>query len=92
MNTYKVKVDPNYPYFGIIGEPFDRKQHQNQQCGIDVYVNCVNFNTGERCLKKLYKNNIGLYFKHTGYSNMYIDSFTSTYTVVPFQVITDGPQ
>lgn len=83
--------DPTYPLFGLLGEPVDHKQHPNQQGGLDRYVRVVNFNTGERCFKKLYENKRGLHFKHTGYSPMYLADFKEAGVYVPFQVfLKDG--
>lgn len=82
-----VRYDPAYPHFGLIGEPVDHKQHPNEQRGLDLYVQVVNFDTGERCFKKLYEAKRGLHFKHTGYSPMYLDDFTADAAVVPFQVL-----
>lgn len=81
-----VKYDPRYPTFGMVGEPHAHKQHPNQQAGLDQYVHVINFETGERCHKKLYANKAGLHFKHTGYSPMYLADFTAEAVVVPFQV------
>lgn len=86
MKYKMVKYDPAYPYFGLLGEPFDKKQHQNEQRGLDKYVRVVNFQTGEWCEKKLYLNNKGLHFKHTGYQPMYLERFTSPATVYLFHV------
>ena len=90
MNDIKkieVRFDPNYKRFGLVGEPQSRKQHPNQQKGLDLYVDVINFDSGEWCFKKLYENKRGLHFKHTGYSPMYLDDFTEKATVIPFQVI-----
>lgn len=84
--TYEVKYDPEYPVFGLLGIPHEHKQHPNEQAGLDLYVHVVNFNTGERCHKKLYRNGSGLHFKHTGYSPMYLEAFTASAMVCPFQV------
>lgn len=89
--TYRVKYDPNYPCFGLIGDPHPHKQHQNQQAGLDIYVHVVNFDTGETCHKKLYENRSGLHFKHTGYSPMYLHNFVADAEVCPFQVDTRPP-
>jgi hypothetical protein len=85
LTTIEIKVDPNYPYFGLVGEPVEHKQHQNQQKGLDLYVRVINLETGENCFKKLYENKTGLHFKHTGYSPMYLKDFTKSGTVYPFQ-------
>lgn len=71
-----VKYNPDYAYFGLLGDPFDKKQHPNQQGGLDKYVHVINFMSGEWCLKKLYQNKKGLHFKHAGYIPMYLDDFT----------------
>lgn len=82
-----VRYDPSYPHFGLVGAPTPHKQHSNQQGGLDLYVRVINFATGEECFKKLYQNKRGLYFKHTGYSPMYLDAFTKAGTVVRFHVV-----
>lgn len=87
IKTHTVKFDPNYKHFGLFGDPEQHKQHPNEKKGLDVYVNVINFDTGEWCFKKLYENKRGLHFKHTGYSPMYLSSFTETATVIPFQVV-----
>lgn len=87
MESYKVNIDPNYPHFGLEDAPVKHSQHPNQQKGLDLYVRVTHFETGERCFKKLYENKTGIYFKHTGYSPMYIRNFTAEATVVPFQVL-----
>lgn len=91
LSQYEVTYDPSYPTFGLIGEPHAHKQHQNQQAGLDLYVHVVNFDTGERCHKKLYENGRGLHFKHTGYSPMYLEDFTAGAVVTPFQVTFEAP-
>ena len=91
IDRYSVKFDPAYPVFGLVGEPHDHRQHPNQQAGLDQYVHVVNFDTGERCHKKLYENARGLHFKHTGYSPMYLSDFTGNADVVPFQVLLASP-
>lgn len=79
--------DRSYPHFALIEGPYDKKQHINQQCGLDKYVTVINLETGERCCKKLYENTKGLHFKHTGYSPMYLSDFTTPITVYPFQYV-----
>lgn len=90
LKTYRVKVDPDYPHFGIIEDPKPHNQHPNQQGGLDLYVTVLNMATGERCFKKLYKNTKGLHFKHTGFSTMYLEDFTEEATVVEHQVLFDS--
>jgi hypothetical protein len=90
LERIEVAYNPDNPCFGLYGKPFPMKQHPNQQCGLDVYVKVINFETGEWCQKKLYKNDKGLHFKHTGYSPMYIDDFIEKASVVPFQVFLKG--
>lgn len=86
MKKILVKYDPNYPHFGIEGDPIPHKQHQNQQKGLDLYIHAINFDTGERCFKKLYDGSKGLHFKHSGYSPMYLSDFSQNAWVIPFQV------
>lgn len=68
MKSYVVKYNNKYPHFGLVGHPVSKKQHSNQQNGLDLYVTVVNFDTGEECFKKLYLGKRGVYFKHTGYT------------------------
>lgn len=90
MIVINIKYNPNYPYFGLVGEPVDHPQHPNQQRGLDKYVEVINLQTGEKCFKKLYESGKGLYFKHTGYSNMYLDNFTANGKVYPFQYVLES--
>lgn len=87
IESYEVLIDPKYPHFGLRGEPTPHRQHPNQTKGLDLYVSVINFDTHELCWKKLYENTKGRYFKHTGYSSMYIHNFTESCTVVPFQIV-----
>ena len=83
----QVKYDPKYPKFGLVGEIQDHKQHPNQQSGVDLYVNVINFDSGEYCFKKLYENIKGYYFKHSGYSPTYLSDMTADGMVSPFSVL-----
>ncbi len=74
-------------FFGILEEPVPHNQHTNQQLGLDLYIKVLNLRTGEVCFKKMYKNTKGLYFKHTGYSPMYPDTFDRFVTYIPYQII-----
>lgn len=87
VKHYTVKYDPNYPHFGLKDGPEPHPQHPNQQRGLDLYVRVVNFDTGEVCYKKLYENKLGLHFKHTGYTPIYLQDLTDTLEVVPFQIV-----
>ena len=87
LKTVKIKYDPDYPSFGLVGEPHEHEQHINQRRGLDLYVHVVNLVTGESCHKKLYRNTKGLHFKHTGYSPTYIADMTSEAEFVPHQVL-----
>ena len=93
MESYRIKSNG---FFGLIKEPFEHKQHPNQQNGLDLYVEVVNFHSGEHCLKKLYENTKGLHFKHSANSTWnpqkqsgthYITSFDEWVTYIPFQII-----
>lgn len=86
MEAIDARFDPNYRHFGLVGDPTPHEQHPNQRKGLDLYVTVINFDTGERCFKKLYEGKRGLHFKHTGYSPMYLSDFTHRCTVIPFQV------
>jgi hypothetical protein len=87
LKRIDIRLDPAYPHFGLVGEPVAHRQHQNQQNGLDLYVNVINLDTGEVCFKKLYKNARGLHFKHTGYSSMYLVDFSEDAVVYPFQFV-----
>lgn len=77
--------------FGILKEPYEHKQHCNEQRGLDLYVELVNFETGEICHKKLYRNTKGLHFKHSSRygsgGSFYIEEMTTKVLYVPFQTI-----
>lgn len=87
LKSIIVKINPSYPFFGLVGEPAPHKQHPNQQGGLDLYVSVINLETGEECFKKLYRNNKGLHFKHSGYSSTYLKDMSAWATVYPFQVV-----
>jgi len=88
--TYKQKIEQievkSNGVFGMIGEPHDHKQHPAEQNGLDLYVTLINFQTGERCHKKLDENTKGLHCKHTGFPPMYLRDFNRSAVIVPFQV------
>ena len=71
--------------FGLIKEPYAKKQHPNQQEGLDQYVDVVDFCTGQINSVKLYENTKGLHFKKNG--SHYLDGFDSKVLYVPFQII-----
>lgn len=68
--------------FAISGEPYKRKQHTNQQNGLDIYVNLLNLRTGNWNTCKLYKNTKGYHAKLSGFSPVYLQSFTKLVEVV----------
>lgn len=72
-------------YFSFIKGPYDKKQHQNQQCGLDLYVDVLNQYTGRVCSVKLYENKTGLHFKFDG--THYLDEFTEDVVYVPYQIL-----
>lgn len=86
LESIMVRIDPDYPFFGLIGEPVPNKQHPNQQKGLDLYVSVVNLDTGERCFKKLYDGKKGLHFKHTGYISDVSKRFRRTWHRLPISV------
>lgn len=73
-------------WFAIVKEPYDKKQHPNQQCGLDHYVDVLNQYTGRVNSVKLYANTKGLHFKADG-STHYLGEFTSYIIHVPYQII-----
>lgn len=70
---------------GIIGEPYEHKQHKNQQCGLDLYIEVLNLDTYRSNYVKLYKNSKGLHFKVNG--THYLDEFKFKGVYIPNQVI-----
>jgi hypothetical protein len=85
MKSFKLKSNGS---FGMLEDMMPHNQHPNQQEGLDLYVRVLNLVSGEDCHKKLYEGRGGrLYFKHKGYSNMYMDSFDQEVTYVPYQII-----
>lgn len=86
MNVKSYELNANQ-YFALIDGPFDKKQHQNQQKGLDVYVRVLNMDSGEECVKKLYENKKGLHFKHSGYPPSYLSEMTIGVIYIPYQVI-----
>jgi len=82
FKSYKLKSNG---YFSIVSGPYDKKQHQNQQGGLDKYVAVLDHDTGIVNVVKLYENTKGLYFKKGG--NWYLGDFTQDYLYVPFQIL-----
>lgn len=73
-------------WFAIVKEPYDKKQHPNQQSGLDRYVDVLNQYTGRINSVKLYENKSGLHFKADS-STHYLFEFTKGIIHVPFQII-----
>lgn len=76
-------------WFSLVDGPFKRKQHPNQQGGLDTYVRVLDHDTGEINTVKLYENTKGLHFKKRG--SWYLADFNSEVDYVPFQVISREP-
>ena len=83
MRIEKYKLKSN-GYFSIIKEPYDKKQHINQQEGLDKYIDVLDHDTGVVNKVKLYENTKGLHFKKRG--SWYLNEFTKDYLYVPFQI------
>lgn len=75
-------------WFGLIEGPYSKDQHPNQQCGLDMYVDVIDFHTGQVNSVKLYENTKGLHFKKDG--AQYLSEFTEKVAYVPFQIIKVG--
>lgn len=71
-------------HFSIIREPYPHKQHSNQQCGLDIYIDVLDHDTGNINHVKLYENKKGRYFKKDG--SWYLTGFTQEYWYVPYQI------
>jgi len=83
VESYSLKSNG---WFSILIPPYDKKQHPNQQQGLDKYVDVVNHYTGNVNSVKLYENKTGLYFKADGGTH-YLDYFTQEVIYIPFQII-----
>ena len=81
IESYNLKSNG---YFSIVREPYDKKQHQNQQGGLDRYVDVLDHDTGVVNVVKLYENTKGLHFKKRG--SWHLNEFTKNYLYVPFQI------
>lgn len=81
IKQYKVKTNGD---FALLVEPYAKKQHPNQQNGLDKYVDVLDLGTGLVNSVKLYENSKGLHFKKGG--THYLSSFTRECVVVPYQV------
>lgn len=81
----KFEVVKSNGSFSIIKGPYSRKQHSNQQKGLDLYVDVLDHSTGHINRVKLYSNTKGLHFKK--YGSHYLDEFDTDYAYVPFQMI-----
>ena len=86
MNNIQSSQLKSNGWFAIVKEPYDKKQHPNQQSGLDRYVDVLNQYTGRVNSVKLYENKSGLHFKADG-STHYLSEFTDNVIHVPFQII-----
>lgn len=84
MSIVKFNLKSN-GLFSIIKKTYNKKQHPNEQCGMDKYVDVLDHSTGRVNAVKLYKNKKGLHFKKQG--SWYLDGFTQNYLYVPYQII-----
>jgi len=84
MEIIKTHVKSNGS-FSIVEGPYEKKQHPNQQQGLDIYVDALDHSTGNINTVKLYNNKKGLHFKKDG--SHYLSDFTMDYLWVPFQII-----
>lgn len=83
IESYNLKSNG---WFSILIPPYDKKQHPNQQQGLDKYVDVVNHYTGNVNSVKLYENKTGLHFKADGGTH-YLEDFTKNVTYIPFQIL-----
>jgi hypothetical protein len=90
MTEIKTQTLKSNGWFAIIKEPYDKKQHPNQQSGLDKYVDVLNQYTGNINSVKLYENTKGLHFKADG-STHYLSEFVDEIIHVPFQIIEINP-
>ena len=72
-------------HFSIIKDRYGKKQHPNQQGGMDEYVDVIDHSTGNINSVKLHENKKGVHFKKQG--TWYIDKFNEEYLYIPFQMI-----
>lgn len=71
--------------FSLVKGPYSRKQHPNQQGGLDLYVDVLDECTGNFNSIKLHENKKGLHFFRHG--THYLSEFTQDVVHVPFQII-----
>jgi len=71
-------------HFSIVKDVYDKKQHPNQQGGLDKYIDVLDHDTGNINRVKLYKNTKGLRFKKDG--SWYLSDFNKIYRYIPFQI------
>lgn len=70
--------------FSIVKEPYEKQQHPNQQCGLNLYVDVLDHITGQVNSLKLYQNSRGLHFKKG--SPQYLSDFEAVAVYVPYQI------
>jgi hypothetical protein len=70
--------------FSIVRDAYDKKQHPNQQGGLDKYIDVLDHSTGNINSVKLYVNTKGLHFKKNGIH--YIEDFVFVSLYVPYQI------
>ena len=85
VDSFKVVLgmSDNFMNVMMLGNPYEKKQHPNQQCGTDEYVDVIDLRTGERGSVKIYVNTKGKHIKKNGV--FYIDEMNINTEVCEFQ-------
>ena len=92
MDIERHKLKSN-GWFGLFEIVENVKKYHAEWEGTDDCIRVLNFCNGEVCFKRVYENNKGLHFKHTGarYEDSptvhYLKDFTETVTYIPYQII-----
>ena len=81
ITSYELKSNGK---FSIVNHSYYKKQHSNQQNGIDMYVDVLDHSTGIVNSVKLYENTKGIHFKKGG--NHYLPEFVLDYIYIPLQI------
>lgn len=84
---FKFKLLKTNGYFCILTEPYKGRKDYVIQNSSNMYIDVINMSTGEKCVKKLYKNTKGLHFKHKGFKPSYLSDFDKFTNYIPLQFI-----
>lgn len=71
-------------HIAALCSPYKKNQHPNQKCGIDMYIDILDFQTGAVNTVKLYENSKGFHVKKNG--THYLKDLNLDCHIQPYEV------